>query len=131
MRGPAYAALPQLSVFGQEAVPTLLFLVDVGASLRADRKKRPEEWQHPYLAGLTGLCRAGSSAAAAIPSLIERVGWADILTGGSHGRLVVQTLIRLGAPPVAVEAAFVGAGARPEDIQRDLKQARLCNECTY
>ncbi len=131
LRGPAYAALPQLSAFGAEAVPTLLSLVDVGANLRRDRKRPMEDWQHPYLAGLTGLCRAGSSAAGAIPSLIERVGRGDILTGGSHGRLAVQTLIRLGAPPTAVEAAFIGAGARPEDIQRDLKQAQRRPECFY
>lgn len=131
LRGPAYAALPRLSVFGAEAVPTLLSLVDAGASRRGDRKRPVEDWQHPYLAGLTGLCRAGSSAAAAIPALIERIERGDILTGGSHGRLALQTLTLLGTPPAVVEAAFLSAGARPEDIQRDLKQALRRPECTF
>ena len=63
--------------------------------------------------------------------LIERIERGDILTGGSHGRLALQTLTLLGTPPAVVEAAFLSAGARPEDIQRDLKQALRRPECTF
>jgi nucleoside-diphosphate-sugar epimerase len=46
-------------------------------------------------------------------------------------RLTLQTLIRLGSPPAVAEAAFLSAGAPPEDIQRDLKQAQQRPKCTY
>ncbi|MFZ4531985.1 MAG: hypothetical protein ACOYOJ_09250 [Alsobacter sp.] len=131
LRGPASSALRQLSVFGAEAVPTLVSLVDVGASLRGDGKKPAKDWQPPYLAGLIGLCRAGSSAAVAIPALIERIGRGDILVSNSDGRLALDTLIRLGTPPAIVEGAFLNAGAPPEDMQRDLKQAQRQPKCTY
>ncbi len=132
LRGPASSALRQLSVFGAEAVPTLVSLVDVGASLRGDGKKPAKDWQPSYLAGLIGLCRAGSSAAVAIPALIERIGRGDIFASYSYDRrLTLQTLIRLGSPPAVAEAAFLSAGAPPEDIQRDLKQAQQRPKCTY
>ena len=56
LRVPAYRALKQLSVFGSDAAPTLLFLIDAGKRFDEEFKESAflgrNGWQHPYLAGL-------------------------------------------------------------------------------
>ena len=56
VRVPAYGALVRLSEFGADGAATLLWLID--DAWRFDGQGN--DWQHPYLAGVIGLCEAGA-----------------------------------------------------------------------
>ena len=94
----AYVALKKLSAFGAESVPTLIYLIDDAASHK-DKNKVQNAWQHPYLAGVQGLCLTGTEAGAAIPLLYERLDDGTMVKFGSYWGLAVNTLVSLGAEP--------------------------------
>jgi len=95
-RVPAYVALRRLSVFGADAVPTLVFLID-DAGQAKDRTTNA--WQHPYLAGIQGLCGVGSAGSDAVPLLYERLEDGRIVRYGAYWDLTINTLVSLGANP--------------------------------
>lgn len=130
LRVPAYSALKQLSVFGGESVPVLIRLIDDANALGGPRAG--ETWQHPYLAGLIGLCLAGPSADAALAPLLERLDRGELLRNGSYWELTVQTLLRLGAPPEAIWMR--SQSADPKERKRFdhiVVRARKLPTCTY
>lgn len=96
-RVPAYGALTRLSVFGAEAVPTFIFLIDDSATHQTDRSSNA--WQHPYLAGIQGLCLTGPAGKAAIPMLYGRLEDGSVVKFASYWRLTIHTLVGLGADP--------------------------------
>jgi len=88
-------ALSHLSVFGADAVPDLLYLVEIG--LRGGNEMfASRQFEQPYLAGMSGLCKTGNQARSALPKL--RLWWQQGLlpSQGSPGRLAISTLAGLG-----------------------------------
>ena len=90
----AYSALRRLSVFGSEAVSTLIFLID---DSWIQKKRDGNDWQHPYLAGIQGLCLLGSPGKAAIPMLYSRLEDGTVVKFASYWDLAINTLVSLGA----------------------------------
>jgi hypothetical protein len=135
-RRRAWPALERLPEFGADAVPTLLFLVDEGAALRNASKtvKRPdsEDWQAAYRSGLVGLCRLGDQASAALEPMTKRLREGALPDVGSARRLVLTTMVRLGADTDLLRSELA-AGKSPEELKifdRDLARARSDSECT-
>lgn len=95
-RVPAYVALKRLSVFGADAVPTLIFLIDDSAS---EQDRSSNAWQHPYLAGIQGLCGMGTAGNAAVPMLYERLADGRMVRYGAYWDMTINTLVSLGANP--------------------------------
>ena len=91
----AYSALRRLSVFGAEAVSTLIFLID--DSWIQKTKREGNDWQHPYLAGIQGLCLLASPGKAAIPMLYSRLEDGTVVKFASYWDLAINTLVSLGA----------------------------------
>lgn len=128
-----WTALSHLSVFGEDAAPTLLYLVNTGLSGGKDKFKSIEH-EHPYLAGMTGLCKAGASARSALPQM--RLWWEQGLlpNGGSHGKLVVSTLAGLGMSAEELWPRYSQGLSKPtrSDLDRLVKPGGKANwRCRY
>lgn len=135
-RKRASRALEQLTAFGADAVPTLLFLVDAGCALKgaaaaSTNRRDGEDWQDVYRSGLAGLCRLGSEASSAREALLARLGDGTLPTGSSSGDLLLMTLVRLGADPEQLRSKFAeddSADARA-DFDRRVEKARSDRGC--
>ncbi|MEM9107133.1 MAG: hypothetical protein AAGC96_15895, partial [Pseudomonadota bacterium] len=92
-------ALTRLSAFGEEAVPTFIYLIDDADTYRQKRGGVKPEWQVPYLAGMQGLCLTGSQAKAAIPMIFDRLDSGQIATFGPYWKVTINTLMSIGADP--------------------------------
>lgn len=128
-----WSALSHLSIFGEEAAPTLLYLVNTGLSGGKDKFKSIEH-EHPYLAGMTGLCKAGASARSVLPQM--RLWWEQGLlpNGGSHGKLVVSTLAGLGMSAEELWPRYSQGLSNPtrSDLDRLVKPGGKTNwRCRY
>lgn len=135
LRVPAWPALKQLHVFGPDAVPTLLFLIDdaLAVAPKAGTRFSGEAWQHPTLAGLMGLCLAGADAHMAAKPLLDRAIRAQLPTFGSYRQLLVRTLVATGADPDAIWSAIAGGDAkeRRDTFDRDIERFRRRPDCSY
>ncbi len=100
-----YQTLQKLHLFGDRAVPALLELMNKGLS-GGDKFFRDNTYQHPYLAGIGGLCLAGENAASALPELKKMFEAANVPLFSSYGRLYVATLVRMGEDPEKLWAQF-------------------------
>ena len=118
-----YFALQRLAVFGDDAVPTLLQLMKTGLA-GGDKFFRKNQFQHPYIAGLIGLCEAGPSATSALADLRKMQDQGVLPTHASYGRLLFKTLIRLGENKEHVRELFK-ASARNEAYATDERFQRL------
>ncbi|QKV17358.1 hypothetical protein [Oricola thermophila] len=131
LRVPAYAALTRLSEFGAEGADTLLWLIDDAWRFRG---KGPNAWQHPYLAGVIGLCRAGTAAGDAVGPFIDRMASGRIVQHGSYWDLNINTLFALGAGMEDIRAAveFGESGRTAKRFEREIDRARRKGpDCTY
>ncbi|MCD2173940.1 hypothetical protein [Rhizobium sp. C4] len=104
-------AIEKLSAFGDQAVPTLIGLLDsLVPVLEASKGKSVTEyyeWQEPYLAALIALCRAGPRAGTALPLLKQRMQGEAVAQYRQDNRLLQETLSRLskqGPDTPAIEA---------------------------
>ncbi len=105
-----YQTLQKLHLFGDRAVPTLLGLMNKGLS-GGDKFFRDNTYQHPYLAGIGGLCIAGENAASALPELKRMFEAANVPLFSSYGRLYVATLVRMGEDPEKLWPQFSAANS--------------------
>lgn len=96
LRRPAADAIKKLSAFGDQAVPTLIGMIDSIAPLR-ERKSGVafEDWQEPYLAAMIAFCRAGPRARTALPLLQQRMQSKTNSIFSSYEKLVKNTLSRI------------------------------------
>ncbi|MFN2376322.1 MAG: hypothetical protein ABR538_07275, partial [Candidatus Binatia bacterium] len=137
-----HRALEQLSVFGVDAAPTLLHLVDSACALkeesedesssRAKRSRGDEDWQSLYRSGLLGLCRLGGEASPALAPLMERLRNGTLPLRGANRELIVTTLVRLGVDPGHLRSHYVGE-ASPIDgerFDRIVERARTRPDCS-
>lgn len=140
LRVPAYNALMRYADFGAEGVEPLLYLIDDAQRFRnKDDYNNGNDWQHPYLAGMIGLCKLGADGQAAILPLYDRLDSGVIANWGSYNRLTIHTLVRMGADPDDIWQ-HVGAGksAKAEDtvkarreFDREAARASKREECWY
>ncbi|WP_455273231.1 hypothetical protein [Rhizobium herbae] len=106
-RTAMYQGLTRLHVFGDAAVPAMLGLIEEGLS-GGDFFSRDIAYQHPYLAGLEGLCLAGASASSALPYLR---GWL-VEKRLPVGALLVTTMTGLGAQPDQLWEMYSAANSK-------------------
>ena len=101
LRVPAYQALQRLSELGADAAPTLLYLIDDAAQFRGKKKTMFDSntWQHPYLAGIQGLCLMREPVKTLVQPIYERLDAGTIVKFASYWRLVINTLVAHGANP--------------------------------
>lgn len=137
----AHPALVHLASFGPEVMPTLLHLLDEACVLRqaaVDRSKSSrerreiEDWQNVYRAGLLGLCRLGGQASAALERFRARARDESLPTGGSNRKLLMTTLLRLGAREDEIRRMLLADDASErerEDFRRDFDRARSRGDC--
>jgi hypothetical protein len=133
-RRHTHRALPLLSAFGSDAVPTLLFLVDAAIEIRAKGDKgtpgnRPEDWQSLYGSGLAGLCRLGSQGAAALPLLMAKLRDGTLPVGASNHDLIINTLVVLGADPQELRATLVKDESERPRTEREIERAIKKPDC--
>ena len=95
MQEHGYVLLKHARVYGTKAAPMLMMLVDIGI----DGKIRENRYQHPYLAGIGGLCLLGPKGARALPRIQELMVAQRIPSNGSYGKLLMNTLTSLKADP--------------------------------
>lgn len=128
-----YRALARLSVFGADAVPTLIYLIDDSWNHRGKKEAGSNAWQHPYLAGLQGLCRTGPAGKAAIPLIYERLAAGKIVKFGSYRDLTINMLIGLGADPEDMWPLLRTDDKKhaKERFDREVARARRKIDCTY
>ena len=97
-----YRALKHLNSFNQKGLDKLLYLIDDAEKYRSKRKPL-NQWLHPYLAGMQGLCNAphqNVDHSHLIQELYKRIDDGVIAAKYvSSLRLTINTLIALGAEP--------------------------------
>ena len=126
----AYRALRRLSVFGADTVPTLIFLID---DSYAAKDRTSNTWQHPYLAGVQGLCGLGPAGNAAVPLLYERLEDGRVVQYGAYWKMTINTLISLGADP---DEAWTYMESKKQNYTRDrfdsvVRRAQHKIDCSY
>jgi len=135
-RQRANRALPLLSEFGADAVPTLLFLIDTAIEVRAkgDNGKpgdRGEDWQATYGSGLRGLCRLGSRESAALAPMMEKLRDGTLPTGASNHDLIITTLVVLGADPEELRQRLVKEESQRGRVERAIERAKTRPDCGF
>ncbi len=132
-RWRAYRALEQLSAFGADAVPTMLFLVDAGVALKnandGTNSRDREDWQGPYRSGLVGLCQLGDQGSSALAPLLERLRAGELPTTRSSDELLLTALVRIGADPETLRGYFATDDSSASRFDRDVERARSRPEC--
>lgn len=101
-RMPASIALTRLSIFGTHSVPILIWLIDDahryandgGADLHSEII-----WAQFYGSVTAAFCLIGPQAASAVPALLERLRNGNLALPDTDWRLVIHTLIAMGADP--------------------------------
>ena len=131
-----HVALQRLAVFGDEAVPTLFDLMRAGLS-GGENFFRDNRYQHPYLAGLQGLCLAGRDAPSALAGLRRLAADGELPDHGSYGRLLFMTMLRLGEDADTVREHYMAAARnRSGDLEKRFaflvrRAARTKPACHY
>ncbi|WP_312365967.1 hypothetical protein [Ensifer sp.] len=117
-------ALARLGAFGKDGVPALVHLIEVGLS-GGQHFYQENRYQHPYLAGMKGLCRAGENGVAALPVLKRLLAEKQLPVHASYGSLLISTFARMGADTEHLWQAFqaIDPDANETLFQRDIKSA--------
>jgi len=132
-RVTGYTALRKLSAFGADAVPTLIYLIDDAHAVHGKIAAGEDDWQHPYLAGLQGLCRMGAPGASAVPLLYARLAAGKIALFGSYWDLTAVTLASLGATTDDIwpHLQTDDRNATRERLERVAARALEKRDCSY
>lgn len=123
--------LTRLADFGPDGAAELAFLIR-----DADRTAHSDIPRNPHLAGIIGLCRMGSAAAAQIPA-VEAMAQDGtlLLSRGANGVLAVQMLIAIGIAPKRVRDLVTARPGddpyRPDRLARDIADALEESDCVY
>jgi hypothetical protein len=129
----AYKAISRLSVYGARTVPTFLELMNDGMA-GGDVFFRNNEYQHPYLAGIVGLCLLGEKASASIPTLRQWLRDDRIPFHSSYGDLAVTTLARIGFDTEELRQAYsIGRSENNQGLfDHVIKRAQSgARECSF
>jgi hypothetical protein len=118
VRVQAHDVLQRFADFGADGVDMLLWLID---DAQRYRETNGNDWQHPYLAGMMGLCKMGAQGRKAIQPLYDRLDSGVIANWASYHRLAVHTLVRMGANP---EEIWMHAQEKGKNASKDAAKAR-------
>ena len=94
LRAATAVLVARLDIFGTFAVPLMFRVMDQSL---AERAPRQSNWRTGFSAGLRALCRLGGEGAFARPMLEERIRASGEHFVNANERLVVATLVRMGA----------------------------------
>ena len=100
-------ALVQFSVFGADAGPALLRLVDEAAKMKSSappKDRDRDRWERPLRAALSAMCLAGSRAPELPDALLERLRDGTLPWTPSLSGLLVSTFVQAGADPEPLRA---------------------------
>lgn len=129
----AWRFVSHLHIHGERAVPTLLEQIDAGLE-GGDRFYRSNTYQHPYLAGMIGLCLAGPDAKSAAPKLLRLMQAGQLPAHASYGDLMVNTLVQTGIDPELIWPVYSPANKNRtrENFDREVKRAKSDRpDCNY
>lgn len=109
-------ALVQFSVFGADAAPTLLGLVDEAGRMKSaapPKERDRDRWERPLRAALSAMCLAGPRAPEFPDALLERLRDGTLPWTPSLSGLLVSTFVQAGADPEPLRV-FLAADASPD-----------------
>jgi len=95
-------ALVQFSVFGADAAPTLLGLMDEAGRVKSSAPPKDRErdlWERPLRAALSAMCVAGSHAPGFPDALLERLRTGTLPLYSGLSELLVSIFVKAGADP--------------------------------
>ena len=122
----------RLADAGADAVPTFLYLID---DAQRFRKEGGNDWQHPTLAGLIGICRLGAEGGPAREPLLARLDGGQLPIHGSYGQLVFGTLLAIGVDTETIWQRFQAADANADRKRFDRMVRRAAGpdgpDCSY
>jgi hypothetical protein len=126
----AHPALVRLEIFGKDAAPTLMWLVDEAVRTQ---DKYGTDWNNIYVAGMTGLCRMGEAGRAMIQPIYERLNAGAMAKHASYWDLTIHTLIGMGADPDEMWGYLQTADKNHtrRRFDREVARAKKERECTY
>ena len=130
MQEHGYTLLMHMHIYGEKAAPVLLKLMENGL----DGKISGNRYQHPFLAGIGGLCLLGPKGKATLPRFQELMASGSIPLHGSYGQLLINTLVSLGADPEQIWPLWESRYSNPtrERFDKHLGQAKTSSwSCGY
>jgi hypothetical protein len=133
IRIDAHEVVTRLHVHGEAAVPVLLASMQAGLE-GGEYFFRKNEFQHPYLGGLKGLCNGGARLATALPKLLEWSEAGRLPLHASYGDLLTTTVLRLGANEDTAWQIYKtdDTNRTRERFDRLARKARgIRDKCTY
>lgn len=129
-------ALVQFSVFGADAAPTLLRLVDEAGRMKSaapPKDRDRDRWERPLRAALSAMCLAGPRAPELPDALLERLRDGTLPWTPSLSGLLVSTFVQAGADPEPLRG-FLASGASPDasrSFDRMVSSARARPNCEH
>lgn len=137
-RARGASALVQLSAFGDDALPTLLDVIDESAKAKklteADRERGRNDrdaWERPNRVALAALCTIGSSNAAITDALMARLRDDGLPSPTGDAELLVTIFVKAGRDPEPLRP-YLRADSKPEErtnFDRLVSRARSRPEC--
>lgn len=119
LRPSAQDLIARLDVFGSFAVPTMFKVIDESLGERGPGRSN---WRNGVTAGLRALCRLGGEGAFARPMLEERIRGQGEFFVNANDRLVVATLVRMGAGETEIRE-LLGFDEKKENRLRNALRA--------
>lgn len=129
-------ALVQFSVFGADAAPTLLRLVDEAGRMKSaapPKDRDRDRWERPLRAALSAMCLAGPRAPELPDALLERLRDGTLPWTPSLSGLLVSTFVQAGADPEPLRG-FLASGASTDprrSFDRMVSSARARPNCEH
>ena len=133
VRVHAYRAFRKIGVFGERAVPQLLSLINSG--LKGGKGFfRINSYQHPYIAGLSGMCIAGPAVKSALTPMLRLMNNNKLAMHSSLGDLTINALVRIGAEPDVLWPYYADANKNRtrKSFDHEVKRAQSTRpDCDY
>ncbi|EGF93241.1 hypothetical protein ABI_16810 [Asticcacaulis biprosthecium C19] len=118
LRAPAYSALSRLDLVGDGS--EFLYLIDDSAMFTRPRDEAEHNYrQHPYLAGIKGLCNLGAKAPQFRPALIARIENGTISRNASYGDIAFNALVAMDTPYDDLARLFKGSSNYVRESYKD------------
>lgn len=128
----AYRILPFLSIRGETAADTFLYLIDDAHTYKPARGVH-ENWQHPYLGAILGFCRLGTVASAAVPDLFARMADGRMVKFGPYWDMTIHMFVAMGADTERIWAHMQtdNGNHTRERFDREITRAQRRLDCSF
>ncbi|MCB1430360.1 MAG: hypothetical protein KDJ66_14750 [Nitratireductor sp.] len=137
LRTHGYSALKRLADFGEQGADQLFWLIEDADRMlaRNSRRNRDQSWQHPFLAGLGGLCQMalrGEVPGNGAKRFIALAKAEKVAVFGAYAKMVAGTLLGFGASPQQVREVLLMSGSnKPEQVDKVISRAQAKIDCSY